>query len=106
MFPGSRLTSSLLFPYLGCMAPTPTKPRELDPELLRLGATIRALREARGMTQERLSRDSMLSRAFVANVEAGRKKPSMKAIARIAEALVVPQISLIRPDQLVRSDAA
>ena len=77
---------------------------DLDPELVRVGATIKALREARGMTQEDLSRAAMLSRAYVANLEAGRKKASMKAIARLAAALVVPQISLIRPDQI--GDAA
>ncbi len=82
------------------MPPSSTKLPELDPELVRVGATIKALREARGMTQERLSHAAMLSRAYVANVEAGRKKASMKAIARLAEALVVPQISLIRPDQI------
>lgn len=72
----------------------------LDPEVVRIGATIKAFREALGMTQERLSRDSMLSRAYVANIEAGRKAPSRKAIARLATALSVPQIALIRPDQV------
>lgn len=81
----------------------PTAPTG-DPELIRVGATIKAIREARGLTQEGLARESMLSRAYIANLEAGRKKASIKAVARIAEALVVPQISLIRPDQL--GDAA
>ena len=60
-----------------------------------MGATIRQMREMRGMTQEQLSSASMLSRSYVANVEAGRKRPSMKAVARIAAALHVPQISII-----------
>lgn len=67
----------------------------LDPELVRVGATIKALREARGMTQEQLSQAADLSRAFIANVEAGRKKASTKAVARIAAALHVPQISIM-----------
>lgn len=69
-----------------------------DAELQRVGATIRQMREMRGMTQEQLSNASMLSRAYVANVEAGRKKASQKAVARIADALRVPQISIIVPE--------
>lgn len=68
---------------------------ELTPELLRIGATIKALREARGLTQEQLSQHAYLSRAYVANIEAGRKRPSTKAVARIAGALKVPQISIM-----------
>lgn len=66
-----------------------------DLENIRVGATIRQMREMRGMTQEQLAQAAMLSRPFVANVEAGRKKASAKAIARIADALRVPQISLV-----------
>ncbi len=66
-------------------------------EIVRVGATIRQMREMRGMTQEQLSQASMLSRTYVANVEAGRKRLSQKAVARIAEALHVPQISIIVP---------
>ena len=72
-------------------------------EIVRVGATIRQMREMRGMTQEQLSQASMLSRAYVANVEAGRKRLSQKAVARIAEALHVPQISIIVP---IPEDAA
>ncbi|WP_415108816.1 helix-turn-helix domain-containing protein [Propioniciclava sp.] len=64
-------------------------------EAARVGATIKHFREARGMTQEDLSRAALLSRPYVANVEAGRKRPSVRAVARIAAALRVPQIALI-----------
>lgn len=73
---------------------TPTV-SELTSELIR---TIKAFREARGMNQEQLSHASYLSRAYVANIEAGRKKASMKAVARIAAALHVPQIAIIAPE--------
>lgn len=66
-----------------------------DSELTRIGATIREMRQMLGMTQEQLAHASLLSRAYVANVEAGRKRASRKAIARIAAALRVPQIALI-----------
>ena len=68
-------------------------------EPVRMGATIRQMREMRGMTQEHLANTALLSRSYLANIEAGRKKPSMKAIARIAAALHVPQISLIAPSE-------
>ena len=61
----------------------------------RVGATIRTMREMRGMTQDQLANSALISRAFLANIEAGRKRPSMKAVARIAAALHVPQISII-----------
>ncbi|GAA2180972.1 hypothetical protein GCM10009785_13970 [Brooklawnia cerclae] len=72
--------------------------QELDPELARIGATIRQMREMRGMTQEQLSHAALLSRSYITNIEVGRKKPGQKAIARIAQALCVPQISIIRPE--------
>lgn len=77
------------------MSETPPTSSELPSELVRVGATIKAFRELRGMTQEQLSQASYLSRAYVANIEAGRKKASMKAVARIATALQVPQISIM-----------
>ena len=70
----------------------------LDPETIRVGATIREMRTMRGMTQDQLSRSALISRAYLANIESGRKKAGGKAVARIAIALAVPQISLIRPD--------
>jgi transcriptional regulator with XRE-family HTH domain len=72
----------------------PNSPR-LDPEDLRIGATIREMRVMRGMTQEQFANRTMLSRAYIANIEAGRKRPSGRAIARIADALKVPQIAIM-----------
>lgn len=69
-------------------------------ERIRVGATIKQMREMRGLTQEQLSNAALLSRAYVANIEAGRKRASQKAIARIADALHVPQISIIAPEQV------
>ena len=68
---------------------------EFNPELVRVGATVSEMRQMRGMTQDQLANAALLSRSYLANIEAGRKKPSMKAIARIAAALHVSQISLI-----------
>lgn len=68
---------------------------EISSEDQRIGATIREMRQMRGMSQDELSRAATISRAYVANIESGRKRPSMKVVARIATALAVPQISII-----------
>lgn len=76
-----------------------TKDRiRIDPDSIRVGATIKALREARGLTQEQLARRAQLSRPYLANVEVGRKRLSVRAAARVAAALAVPQIALIAPE--------
>lgn len=75
--------------------------KEFDLRNVRVGATIKQMRLMRGMTQDQLAKSSLLSRAYLANVEAGRKRASQKAIARIAEALQVPQISIIQPTEKV-----
>lgn len=66
-----------------------------DPEAVRVGATIREMRIMRGLTQDQLANRALISRAYLANIEAGRKRAGGKAIARLAEALAVPQISLV-----------
>lgn len=75
--------------------PIVSSSREED---VRVGATIKALREARGLTQEQLARRARLSRPYLANVEVGRKRLSIRSAARVAEALAVPQIALIAPE--------
>ena len=77
------------------MTGTDPKSPILDPEDVRIGATIREMRVMRGMTQEQFANRTMLSRAYIANIEAGRKRPSGRAIARIAEALRVPQVAIM-----------
>ena len=72
----------------------PNRP-SLNPELVRVGATIREMRQMCGLTQEDLARAALISRPYLANIESGRSKPSRRAVARIAAALHVPQISII-----------
>ncbi len=63
-------------------------------ERVRTGATIRALREKRGMDQEQLVAACLISRPYIANIEAGRKPVNSKLAAKIAAALGVPQIAI------------
>ena len=72
----------------------PTSP-ELHPEDVRVGATIREMRQMRGLNQDDLSNAALISRPYLANIETGRKRPSTKVVARLANALRVPQISII-----------
>ena len=83
---------------------TPTSP-DLNPDDIRVGATIREMRIMRGMTQDEFSREATLSRPYLANIEAGRKRPSMRAVARIAAALRVPQVAILPPVEAPESGA-
>jgi transcriptional regulator with XRE-family HTH domain len=56
----------------------------------RLGANVRQLREARGMTQEQMARLSSVPRATWSNMESGTANPTLTVLHRIARALQVP----------------
>ena len=53
----------------------------------KLGAEIRAAREASGMSQERLARKVGLSRTSICNIEGGKQKPLIDTLVLIAGAL-------------------
>lgn len=56
----------------------------------RLGARVRALRLAAGLTQAELARRTGIHRPNIARVEAGRHTPSLETLARLAAAIGVP----------------
>lgn len=72
-------------------APAPT-------EAERVGATLRTIRELRGFTVDELAREVCISRPYLANIEAGRKPLSDVLLAKIATALGVRQLAIMRPD--------
>lgn len=53
----------------------------------RIGARIKELREAAGITRERLAWDCDLDRAYVGHIEAGRRLPSLPVLQQIATRL-------------------
>jgi len=55
----------------------------------KLGENIRRIRLAKGMTQGDLCRKLEVDRAYMSNVEAGKKNPTLATIDRIAKALGV-----------------
>ncbi|MFA6007027.1 MAG: helix-turn-helix transcriptional regulator [Candidatus Shapirobacteria bacterium] len=61
----------------------------IDTELIykNLGKKIVKLRGEKNLTQEDIALDTGLNRAFIGYIERAERKPTIKTIARIAEAL-------------------
>ncbi len=55
----------------------------------KLGDNIRRIRLAKDMTQGDLCRKLGLDRAYMSNIESGKKNPTLSTIERIAKALGV-----------------
>lgn len=73
------------------------------PLLLRLGATVRALRKARGWSRRDLAGRTAISERFLADVEAGTANPSVLRLASLSQALGVEiQALLIAPAEGAR----
>lgn len=61
----------------------------------KLGARLRELRLAAGLTQAELARRTGIHRPNIARVEAGRHTPSLETLARIANAIGVPTTQVL-----------
>jgi transcriptional regulator with XRE-family HTH domain len=55
----------------------------------KLGKKIRAIRRAKGMSQEELAYQSKTDYSYLNEIEAGKRNPSVKRIDAIARALKV-----------------
>ncbi|PWB38334.1 MAG: DNA-binding protein [Parcubacteria group bacterium] len=62
----------------------------------KLGVNVRRIREEKGMTQGDLCRKLALDRAYLSNVESGKKNPTLATIERLAEALGVSVDELLK----------
>ena len=60
-----------------------------------MGATIKRLREAKGLSQAVLGRRARITREYVNRLEAGRYDPTVGTLQRIARALGVPVTELL-----------
>jgi transcriptional regulator with XRE-family HTH domain len=70
-----------------------------NPEWIRTGSTLREFRELRGLKPDELANAVLISRSYLANIEAGRKRLSPELASKIAEHLHIRQISILRPDE-------
>jgi transcriptional regulator with XRE-family HTH domain len=63
----------------------------------RLSRVLKALREAKGMTQVNLAGKANVTQPYLAELEAGRKRnPSLAVLQRLAKALGVPVTDLLK----------
>lgn len=59
------------------------------------GANLRRLRDAAGLTQEALSRRTMLDTGEISRLERGVRDPQLRTIVRVARGLDVPVSELL-----------
>ena len=60
-----------------------------------VGGDISKLRKARGMTQAELARTANILRPNLARIEAGKHRPTLETLEKLAGALKVPVVDLI-----------
>src|SRR5262245_58757282 len=66
-----------------------------------LGRNIQTLREARGQTQQQISRVAGIPRATWANLETGAANPTLAVLIKVAQALQVRLEELIEPPRRI-----
>jgi XRE family transcriptional regulator, regulator of sulfur utilization len=62
----------------------------------RVAMRVRALRERRGWTQERLAEKAGISRGYLARLETARQDPKLSTLEKLARALGVSVAALLR----------
>lgn len=67
------------------------------PEQVRIGATLRTIRETRGFKLGEFAEELGISYAYLSNIEAGRKRLTPQLLAKAARALDVRQVAIVRP---------
>src|SRR5258708_13433429 len=63
----------------------------------RIGHNVKQLREARGLTQERIAKIASVPRATWTNLESGDANPTVSVLHRVASALQVTIEELLSP---------
>lgn len=69
-------------------------------ERKRIGATLRYVRESRGMTADQLANALLISRPLLSNIEAGRRGLTPRTLLAACEVLKIPPIVLVNADFL------
>ena len=73
-----------------------TKTVDMTDNAKKLGANIKRIRALQGMSQGDLCRALALDRAYISNVENGKKNPTLSTITNIAKALNVSADELLK----------
>jgi transcriptional regulator with XRE-family HTH domain len=60
-----------------------------------LGRNVRRFRRQQKLTQEQLAFEAKIDLTYVGGIERGKRNPSLKVMARIADALSVPLVKLL-----------
>lgn len=76
---------------------TTTRARDDEPAASRLAANVRALREARGLTQLQAAKIAGVPRATWTHLESGAANPTLSVLRRVSQALQVSIEELIAP---------
>ena len=71
---------------------------QLQYDLSKIGARLRALRRERGWTLEDLAERTGLSRAYLSRIEGGERQPSLSALSEVAHAYDISFSSLFVPE--------
>jgi len=71
--------------------------KDAHPLRLRLAHNLRALRKARGLSQEGLANLSGLHYTYIGGIERGERNLSVDNIGRLAEALGLDAVDLLHP---------
>jgi XRE family transcriptional regulator, regulator of sulfur utilization len=61
----------------------------------RFGQAVRAAREERGFTQEKLAEVADLNRSYLGEIERGQVAPSLTTVEKLAAALGLPPSTLL-----------
>lgn len=83
--------------------------RNLKSATLRLAASLRTLREEKGLTIGALAKQTRLSKSTISTIEAGTANPSLEVLWRLTQALGVPLGALLGaeqrpPPRVIRAD--
>lgn len=65
-------------------------PTQRHARLWLVGPAVRAIREARGITNEQFARDVGISHAHLSRIELAGRQPSMTVMVAIADRLALP----------------
>lgn len=64
-----------------------------------IGINFARIRREKHLTQEMLSEMTNLSQQYLSDMERGKRNPTVKTIQKIADALEVPFLELLKPSE-------